>query len=116
LGQRRAVSAGMVGRSPQPETAEKRVGVISSPATGRQLIKVLHIPAAQDHFVGLQCCSQPGNYVEDALPPLLFAESLQAAYAHIVFVGPLPIRKVAKFHRLHDAIDDERCAQTGAQT
>ena len=66
----------LIGFLPQPEAAEKGVGVVARTATGGQINQVRHVAATQNHIAGFQGGRQLGNDIEDMLPPLLFAEPL----------------------------------------
>src|SRR6516162_5661988 len=47
--------------------------------------------------------------------PFLLAVLLQSAEANVIFVGGLPIREVAEFHRLDETVDDQRRAKPRSQ-
>ena len=82
---------------------------------GGELFQLLHVAAAEHHLVRLERRAQALDDVEHRAPPLLLAETLEAADAEVVLVGPLPVRQVAELHRLDDAVDDEGRAEPGAE-
>src|SRR5262245_19593857 len=49
-------------------------------------------------------------------PPFFLAPPFQAARADVIFVSSFLIRKMSQFHRLDDAIDDHRGAQTSPKS
>jgi hypothetical protein len=61
---------------PKPKPSQERIGVVASPAMGRQLFQFLHVTSAQDHIVGFEGGDQEGYYVRYILAPLFLASPI----------------------------------------
>src|SRR5262245_9476889 len=89
---------------PEPKPSQERIGVVARPAMGRQLFQFLHVTSPQDHVVGFEGGDQEGYYVRHILAPLLLAQPIQSANAHVILIGALLVRQMAQLHRLGDAV------------
>ena len=107
--------AGERRRFPQLKSATKGVGVIARSTMRRQSFELLHIAPAEHGFVGLQRRDETRHNVGDVAPPPLLAVAHQSRPAHIILVGALLVRQMAKLHRLNDAVDDDGRSKPGSK-
>src|SRR5262249_40180921 len=89
---------------PEPKPSQERIGVVTRPATARQLFQFLHVTSPQDHIVGFEPGNQESYHVRYMLGPLLLAYPIQSANAHVILIGALLVRQMAQLHRLDDAV------------
>src|SRR3989442_2350724 len=101
---------------PEAEAAEERVGVVAEPAAGREPPELRRIPATNDDVVRIERRPQALRHVEHALAPARLAMTLEPPDADVVLEAvALLVRQVGEFHRLEDAVDDERGPEAGAE-
>src|SRR5260370_19863723 len=100
---------------PQPESSEKSIGVVAGEAVRRQLLQLLYVAPAKDHFLGFKCGDEIGYNVRDMASPAAYAHAVQPSLPDVVFIGVIFVRQMAEFHRLDDAIHDHPGPQTPAQ-
>src|SRR5438105_5066078 len=71
---------------PQPEPADKRIGVIDHPRARRQLVQQFGVATPEHQIVRLQRRHQIPDDLKDIAPPLLLAQPLQPAQTDKVLV------------------------------
>src|SRR5229473_4230017 len=87
---------------PQPESSEKSIGVVAGAAVRRQLLQLLYVAPAKDHFLGFKCGDEIGYNVRDMASPAAYAHAVQPSLPDVVFIGVIFVRQMAEFHRLDD--------------
>ena len=97
---------------PEAESSDKGIGVIAGAAAWRQFLELFHVASAQNHVFGFERGRQIGDNLRDIALPLSLSGALQASLSDVFFIGVPFVRQVAEFHRLHNAVDDHRRAQT----
>jgi len=101
---------------PQAKPSLERIAVVAKPAPWRQLFQFLGVAASQNHLVRFKGGRQSGNHVRNIVPPSLLAEVQECCVANIALVRFSLVRKMAQFHGLHNAIDNERRPESGSQS
>ena len=100
---------------PQAKSAAESIGVISSAAVWRQLFQFLNIASSQNYIIGFKGGDQARHHIHHITPPLFLASFFECCAPHVVLVGALLVREMAKLHRFDDAIHNQRRAEAGAQ-
>src|SRR5260370_17195340 len=100
---------------PQPESSEKSIGVVAGAAVRRQLLQLLYVAPAKDHFLRFKCGDEIGYNVRDMASPAAYAHAVQPSLPDVVFIGVILVRQMAEFHRLDDATPDHPGPSTPAQ-
>lgn len=93
---------------PELESSYKRVGVISYPATRRNLLQLLNIAPAQYHVVRFESGDHASHHVLDMVPPLFLAVLFQSGESDVALVRSLFVRQMTEFHGLDNAIHNKR--------
>src|SRR5690242_11890416 len=115
LGRERS-GATLDGRSlPKPLSAEERVRVVAGAAARWQCFELVDVTAAKDDVLRLERGDQTREDVLDVAPPWLESVRLQPVQSDVLLECSVPVRQVTELHRLDDAVDDHRRAQSSAE-
>src|SRR5574340_1548084 len=64
---------------PQAEPSHKRVGIVTFPATGRQLFQLFDVAPSQDHVIRLKGRDEAFHHIRNARSPFLLAPFFQSS-------------------------------------
>src|SRR5262249_23229366 len=90
--------------APKPKSSDERIGVVAWAATGRHSFQVFHIAASKNHVIRFDGSDETGNDIAYIATPLFCAVPLKSPHPDIVLEDAFPVRKMAEFHGLYDAI------------
>jgi len=93
---------------PQSKSAAESIGVVSGSAVWRQPFQFFNIASSQNYIIGFKSGDQARHYIRHIAPPLFLASFFECLTTHVILVRALLVRKMAEFHRLHDAIHNQR--------
>src|SRR6476619_5800442 len=101
---------------PEPNSAQKCVGVVAGPTAVRQLFLVLD-PATTEHdVVGMNPLNEERDNLVHMLPPFFFAQPFARVDSNIVFKSSaLFVLEVRNFSRFSNAVDDNCSSQPGSK-
>src|SRR5262249_29799827 len=115
-GRDRSRSATLDGRSlPETLAADERVRVVAGAAAGRQRFQLVNVAAPEHDVRRLEGGDQTRDDILDVAPPLREPVRLEPMQADVLLERTVPVRQMTELHRLHDAIDDHRRAETRAE-
>src|SRR5262245_65484245 len=75
----------------------------------------MNVTAPEHDILGLERGDQASDNVLHVVSPFRQPVSLQPVHPDILLERSVPVWQMAELHRLHDAVDDHRRAQSGAQ-
>src|SRR5438132_2630997 len=101
---------------PEPKAAEERIRVVAEAATGRELVELFSVAAAEYDVVGLERNRERGDDFVHVSTPALLAATLERGFTDVLLEGRFPKRQMRELHRLHDSGADERRAETRAES
>lgn len=101
---------------PKAKAAYESVVVIARAAARRQLFQFVDVAATKDYVVGLESGDQTFYDIRDMAAPFVNAVFLESSKADVIFKSTFLVRQMSEFHRLDDAIDNHRGAETGSET
>src|SRR5215831_13113649 len=96
---------------PESKSPQECVGIVAGTAAGRQSFYFLDVAAAQNHFSGFERRFQSFHHIGNVALPFPLPVFLESVTTDIVLVRPVPIRQMANFHRLDDAVVNQRAAE-----
>src|SRR3954471_23362959 len=93
---------------PHPATAGERIAIVSRFDSGRQLVELLGVAAAEHNVIGDEGKLQLAKAEENVPHPFLFSKAREPGFAQVSLDDSAFIRKVAELERQKVPRPDER--------